>query len=66
MQHVEVIRLSLGAAAAFSVIRGPGYVKLFLNTDHLPDRPLTDSEREAGLQDWLRIAGVDVTEQKTG
>ena len=51
--HVEVIRLALGDAAAFAVLRGPGYRKLIINTDEPPGRPVPPEQREAGIAEWV-------------
>jgi hypothetical protein len=50
-----VIRLSLGKAAAFAVINGPGYRKLIVNTDDMDGRPLSEADRERGIAQWIRV-----------
>lgn len=62
--HVEVIRVALGSAAAFAVLRGPGYRKLIINTDEPPGRPLSPADREQGIADLIAAFAVDVPEQR--
>lgn len=61
--HVEVIRLALGSAAAFAVLKGPGYRKLIINTDEPPGRPLGPKERERGIAE-LVAALMELPEQR--
>lgn len=61
--HVEVIRLALGSAAAFAVLKGPGYRKLIINTDEPPGHPLGSKECERGIAE-LVAALMELPEQR--
>lgn len=62
--HVEVIRVALGSAMAFAVLKGPGYRKLIVNTDEPAGRPLDEAQREAGIADW--VSWLESTEDVPG